>query len=52
MFPEPISPNTQFHEVGIPPVEVSVKATVSGGAPEVGEAVKLARGVAGAVTVI
>ena len=42
----PPSPNVQDQEVGLP-VDVSVKATVRGGAPEVGLPVKFATGVAG-----
>ena len=42
-LPEPGSPKSQLHEVGLP-VDVSVNPTVSGPAPEVGVAVKLAVG--------
>jgi len=37
------SPNDQLHDVGVL-VERSVKVTVNGAAPEVGEPVKLATG--------
>ena len=50
--PEP-SPNVQFQEVGVPPVEVSLNRTVSGVNPDVAFGVKLATGgPTGSLTVI
>ena len=38
------SPNVQFHDVGVPPVEVSLNRTVSGVVPDVAFGVKVATG--------